>query len=72
MDVSRDLQHLVPEARVKALEAVRLCASMGVELLVTCTYRSPEEQARIPTFPHPGPDRAEGSGAGAPRLPVSG
>ena len=47
MDTSRDLQHLVLEARVKALEVIRLCASMGVEVLVTCTYRSPEEQARI-------------------------
>ena len=47
MSTSRDLQHLLLEARVKALAVIRLCASMGVELLVTCTYRSPEEQARI-------------------------
>jgi peptidoglycan LD-endopeptidase CwlK len=45
--MSRSLQDLAPETRLKALETLRLADSLGVDLLVTCTYRSPQEQARI-------------------------
>lgn len=42
---SNRLDGLVPELREKAGRVIEQCAARGVELLITCTYRSPEEQA---------------------------
>lgn len=44
---SRDLNDLIPEMESKARELIELCDSKGVEILIYCTYRSPEEQARL-------------------------
>lgn len=44
---SRRLRDLLPHVQPKAAEVIDECGRLGVELLVTCTYRSPEEQARL-------------------------
>ena len=45
--MSRDLSELLPVVRAKAEAFIANAAAAGIELLVTCTYRSPEEQAAI-------------------------
>jgi len=44
---SRDLADLTSETREKAQYVIRYCADHGVELLVYCTARSLQEQARL-------------------------
>ncbi len=41
---SRSLQDLTTECRNRALTTLRACKNRGVEVLIYCTYRSPEEQ----------------------------
>lgn len=44
---SRSLDDLTPETRDKAETVLELCRAGGVELLIYCTLRSLEEQARL-------------------------
>jgi peptidoglycan L-alanyl-D-glutamate endopeptidase CwlK len=44
---SRSLEDLTPECRALALEHIRRCKVAGVELLIYCTLRTPEEQAEL-------------------------
>jgi peptidoglycan LD-endopeptidase CwlK len=44
---SRSLDDLHPAVRTKAKKLIELCKREGVELLITCTYRSFEEQAKL-------------------------
>ena len=44
---SRKLTDLVPELREKAKQVQLLCQQRGIDLLIYCTYRSPDEQARL-------------------------
>ena len=41
---SRSLDDLLPVVKRKAEEFHKLCADQGVDILIYCTYRSPEEQ----------------------------
>jgi peptidoglycan L-alanyl-D-glutamate endopeptidase CwlK len=41
---SRSLAHLNPETRRRAEDFVAKCAGEGVDVLIYCTYRSPQEQ----------------------------
>ena len=43
--MGRSLGELALPAQVAAQEALQECHRLGIETLVTCTYRSPEEQA---------------------------
>jgi len=44
---SRDLNDLKPEVRLKAEKVLSLCQGSGIDLLIYCTLRSMEEQARL-------------------------
>ena len=44
---SRSLSDLIPELRELAEQVRRICQQRGVDLLVYCTYRSLEEQAKL-------------------------
>jgi peptidoglycan L-alanyl-D-glutamate endopeptidase CwlK len=44
---SRRIEDLVPTAQAKAREHVLRCADAKIELLIYCTLRDPEEQARL-------------------------
>ena len=44
---SRDLNDLHPTVAAKARAHIAACAAEGIDLLVTCTYRDPAEQARL-------------------------
>ncbi len=44
---SRDLADLEPETRARARHLLDLARAAGIDLLVTCTYRSPSEQAEL-------------------------
>jgi len=44
---SRSMFDLNPELRRRAAEWARLCKSEGVDVLITCTYRSNAEQAAL-------------------------
>jgi len=44
---SRNLHDLVPSVATKAKQIVWLCAEYKVDLLIYCTYRTVEEQARL-------------------------
>lgn len=44
---SRDLNDLVPEMKAKADWVLTYCSERGVDLLIYCTHRSFEEQARL-------------------------
>jgi peptidoglycan L-alanyl-D-glutamate endopeptidase CwlK len=45
--VSRSLSDLSPETRIKAVELLRKCEVLGLDVLVTCTYRDSEAQAEL-------------------------
>ena len=47
---SRDLNDLHPTVRALAAAHVAACHAAGIDLLVTCTYRDPEEQERLYAF----------------------
>lgn len=42
--MSRNLQHLHPDMRPLVEDFIHACAKAGIELLVTCTWRSAAEQ----------------------------
>ncbi len=42
--MSRDLNHLRPDVKEKAEKFLSIASNMGIDVLVTCTYRSNEEQ----------------------------
>jgi peptidoglycan L-alanyl-D-glutamate endopeptidase CwlK len=44
---SRKINDLIPEMREKAEKVVQRCADQNVDLLIYCTLRSLEEQARL-------------------------
>ena len=44
---SRSLSDLTPQAREKCLKWIDACKAEGVDVLVYCTYRSPEEQDEL-------------------------
>lgn len=44
---SRDLKDLRPEVAALARKFLAAARKQGIELLVTCTYRSPEDQAAL-------------------------
>lgn len=44
---SRKLDDLVPEAKKNAERVVEVCTQVGFDLLIYCTLRSPEEQAKL-------------------------
>ncbi len=44
---SRRLSDLHPKLQGPAYQWLRACADTGLDILVTCTYRSPEEQERL-------------------------
>jgi peptidoglycan LD-endopeptidase CwlK len=41
---SRSLDDLLPHVKDKAVLFTRMCASVGIDVLIYCTYRSYEEQ----------------------------
>lgn len=43
----RDLNHLHPDLLPLAHDFLGKCKDAGLDILVTCTYRSPEEQAKL-------------------------
>lgn len=43
--MSRKLEDLRPDVREKAEKFLEIAKNMGIEVLITCTYRSKEEQA---------------------------
>ena len=45
--MSRDLKHLRQDVKEKAEELLKKASDIGIDLLVTCTYRSNEEQATL-------------------------
>lgn len=45
--MSRDLDDLHPDMRPLVDRLLAECDASGIDLLVTCTWRSPEEQARL-------------------------
>ena len=45
--MSRDLNELLPVVRDAAIRALAKVDALGVDALVTCTYRDPKEQARL-------------------------
>lgn len=45
--MSRRIEDLHPAVRGKALEFLRRCAESGIDVLITCTYRSNAEQAEL-------------------------
>ncbi len=47
MGSSRSLSDLHPIVRAKCADHLAACALEGIELLITATYRSPEEQNRL-------------------------
>ena len=46
-EVSRDIMLLAPEVRIKALETIRLCANLGLDIKIYYTLRSCEQQAEL-------------------------
>ncbi|UPT53189.1 D-alanyl-D-alanine carboxypeptidase [Synechococcus phage Ssp-JY42] len=44
---SRSLDDLHPHVAAKARAHISACKAEGIDLLVTCTYRDPAEQARL-------------------------
>jgi peptidoglycan L-alanyl-D-glutamate endopeptidase CwlK len=44
---SRKLEDLVPDARKKAKKVLAVCDEVGIDLLIYCTLRPLEEQARL-------------------------
>lgn len=44
---SRSLDDLLPIVAAKARAHIAACKAEGIDLLVTCTYRDPAEQARL-------------------------
>lgn len=44
---SRKIADLKPDLQIKAYQLIRRCKDLGVEMLIYCTYRSPEEQAKL-------------------------
>jgi len=74
---SRKLTDLAPEVRAKAEAFLKKCDEAGIDLLVTCTWRSDAEQAelyaegrtkpgRIKTNAQPGQSKHNGTIAGIP------
>lgn len=45
--MSRDLNELLPVVKDAATRALAKVKAAGIEVLVTCTYRSPQEQAAL-------------------------
>lgn len=45
--MSRDLNDLHPVVRAKCEAHVAACHAAGIDLLITCTWRDPAEQARL-------------------------
>lgn len=45
--MSRDLNELLPVVRDAATRALSNCKTAGIDVLVTCTYRTPQEQAAL-------------------------
>ena len=45
--MSRKLEHLRQDVKEKAEELLKKASAIGIDLLVTCTYRSNEEQATL-------------------------
>lgn len=43
--MSRKMEYLHPEVRELAEGLITLCKGEGIDLIITCTWRSPEEQA---------------------------
>lgn len=44
---SRKLEDLVPEVKEKAEKVIEVCGQVGVDILIYCTLRSLEEQAKL-------------------------
>ena len=44
---SRSLTDLLPAARIRAVRFINLCASEGIDILITSTYRDAESQAAL-------------------------
>ena len=44
---SRKIEDLIPEMQSKVQQVLDICSSQGVDLLITCTLRSLEEQAQL-------------------------
>lgn len=44
---SRKISDLTPEMQQKAVDFLQVAKQRGVDVLIYCTYRSPEEQARL-------------------------
>lgn len=42
--ISKSLDDLLPEIATAARRAIAECKAQGIELIVTCTYRSPKQQ----------------------------
>jgi len=47
MTTSRDIGALAPEMQHKAREFVARCAKHGIDAMIYCTFRSPEDQATL-------------------------
>jgi peptidoglycan L-alanyl-D-glutamate endopeptidase CwlK len=61
---SRKVSDLVPAAQHACDEWLALCRSNGLDILITCTYRSPEEQNELYAYGRtkPGPKRTNARG----------
>lgn len=44
---SRKLSDLLPAVRVKASQFISACKAVGIDVLITCTYRDEESQAAL-------------------------
>jgi peptidoglycan LD-endopeptidase CwlK len=44
---SRKIEDLTPELQILCKEFVARCIHDGIDILITCTYRPPEEQDRL-------------------------
>jgi len=44
---SRDLNDLLPQAKTNAEKVIEVCEQVGFDLLIYCTLRSPQEQAKL-------------------------
>lgn len=44
---SRSLDDLLPKVKAMAEAFIAACKKVGIDILVTCTYRSPETQAEL-------------------------
>lgn len=47
MTASRAISDLHPEVQAMVRDALRRCEAAGIDLLITCTFRSPQVQAQL-------------------------